>query len=347
MARPLNREIIAALRSRILSGSYDHSEFLPSERSLAEELEVGRGTVRIALRMLQQEGILRMVPRRGVCVVREAKPPRLERILVRCPGMLSRNAYELLGMLSAICVAASERFAEALLSFTPAPPAPQELEERYRKGDIQGMISIEDPDCLAGLKERGVPAVVVNLEKPQDQVHCRVDFRGVGRLAGMRLLAAGHRRIGVLSGDLSSFIYREMLAGFRGALAEEEIYPEAGMVIEAPLNRTERAYGSLADLLRSSERPTAFFATRDHRAEMIWRACRELNLRIPEDLSVIGYDDISWPSAESQGLTTIRQPLDEMGHIALELLDEYFRTGIPPVSRTVSPSLIERSSVAG
>ena len=171
MARPLNREIIAALRSRILSGSYDHSEFLPSERSLAEELEVGRGTVRIALRMLQQEGILRMVPRRGVCVVREAKPPRLERILVRCPGMLSRNAYELLGMLSAICVAASERFAEALLSFTPAPPAPQELEERYRKGDIQGMISIEDPDCLAGLKERGVPAVVVNLERPQDQVH--------------------------------------------------------------------------------------------------------------------------------------------------------------------------------
>lgn len=208
----------------------------------------------------------------------------------------------------------------------PAPPAPQELEERYRKGDIQGMISIEDPDCLAGLKERGVPAVVVNLERPQDQVHCRVDFRSVGRLAGMRLLAAGHRRIGVLSGDLSSFIYREMLAGFRGALAEEEIYPEAGMVIEAPLNRTERAYGSLVDLLRSSERPTAFFATRDHRAEMIWRACRELNLRIPEDLSVIGYDDISWPSAESQGLTTIRQPLDEMGHIALELLDEYFRT---------------------
>ena len=188
---------------------------------------------------------------------------------------------------------------------------------------------------------------MVNLERPQDQVHCRVDFRGVGRLAGMRLLAAGHRRIGVLSGDLSSFIYREMLAGFRGALAEEEIYPEAGMVIEAPLNRTERAYGSLADLLRSSERPTAFFATRDHRAEMIWRVCRELNLRIPEDLSVIGYDDISWPSAESQGLTTIRQPLDEMGHIALELLDEYFRTGIPPVSRTVSPSLIERSSVAG
>lgn len=102
------------------------------------------------------------------------------------------------------------------------------------------MISIEDPDCLAGLKERGVPAVVVNLERPQDQVHCRVDFRGVGRLAGMRLLAAGHRRIGVLSGDLSSFIYREMLAGFRGALAEEEIYPEAGMVNEAPLNRTER-----------------------------------------------------------------------------------------------------------
>lgn len=347
MARPLNREIIAVLRNRILSGSYDHSEFLPSERSLAEELDVGRGTVRIALRMLRQEGILRMVPRRGVCVVREAKPPRLERILVRCPGMLSRNAYELLGMLSAICVAASERFAEALLSFTPVPPAPQELEKRYRKGDIQGVISIEDPDFLAGLSERGVPSVVVNLEKPQDRVHCRVDFRCAGRLAGMRLLAAGHRRIGVLAGDLSSFIYKEMLAGFRGALAEEEIYPEAGMVIEAPLNRTERAYGSLTALLRSAERPTAFFATRDHRAEMIWRACRELNLRIPEDLSVIGYDDISWPSAESQGLTTIRQPLDEMGHIALELLDEYFRTGIPPAGRIVSPRLIERSSVAG
>ena len=87
MARPLNREIIAALRSRILSGSYDHSEFLPSERSLAEELEVGRGTVRIALRMLQQEGILRMVPRRLRCPGSQTAAPGAD----SCP--LSGDAF--------------------------------------------------------------------------------------------------------------------------------------------------------------------------------------------------------------------------------------------------------------
>ena len=63
----------------------------------------------------------------------------------------------------------------------------------------------------------------------------------------MRLLAAGHRRIGVLSGDLSSFIYREMLAGFRGALAEEEIYPEAGMVIKNPLQARRFGFPDNAD----------------------------------------------------------------------------------------------------
>ncbi|NLK83389.1 MAG: substrate-binding domain-containing protein [Lentisphaerae bacterium] len=344
MARQPNTPVIEELRERILSGYYDHTAFLPSERRLAEELNVGRGTIRIAIRELQQENLLNRVSRRGICIVKENKPPRLERIMIRCPNRLQRDAHEFFGLLSALCLAASERFIEVVLTFPRCQSADiKDLTRRYRESNIHGIISIEECEHLDILKREGVPAVVVNIERPSELVHCRVDFRTAGRIAGTYLLNAGHRRIGILTGNPANFIYKEMIAGFRGALAEEEVYLDQSFIVEVNLRNDPRS--ELRRLLSSQERPTAIFATRDYRAEFIWQTCRELNLKIPEDLSVIGYDNVSWAGAATEGLTTIIQPLEELGSTALTLVSDYFEKGVPPESVIITPQLIERSSV--
>lgn len=346
MARLPNTRIEEQLRDYIMAGRYDHLAVLPSERQLAEDLHVGRGTIRAALLRLQQSGLLSRTPGRGVRITPGVKPHRLERIMIRCSATLRRDTYELMGLLSALCLAASERFVEVVLSFAPFPGEDRgDLTERCRNGGIQGIISIESSAGFERLKQAGIPAVVVNAETPEKHVHCRADFRTAGRLAGLRLLKAGHRRIGLLSGPGTEFIYKEMLAGFRGALAEEEITLAPEHIIEMK-EPDRQSCQRLRELLSQPGRPTAVFSSRDWRAQQLWQVCREMNLKIPEQLSVIGYDNISWPEAAAEGLTTIRQPVDELAHAALSLLDCYFRIGAAPEAEILEPELIDRTSIA-
>ena len=348
MARPANTTFLEQLRGDIRAGRYDRVLFLPAERQLAEEFGVGRGVVRHALKVLQQEGVLRTIPQRGCCLVRNAPdgaPAAPKRMLVHLPHRIARDAKETMEVLSGICQSASEQFAEVLMSF--ASPSPEELIDRVKSGDLQGVIYIEKGSHFAELRDAGVPCVIANQELEFDSVNSRADFRGIGRMAGLRLLAAGHRRIGLLTGPMDDMIYHEMLAGFRGALAEEEIavHPEWTLQID---HTTKGGNGdaALKKLLKSPARPTAFFAMRDHRAERLYRAAESLDLRIPEDISVIGYDNISWPGAEAHHLTTIRQPASEIGRSAVELLREWCDTGKPPASRVIPGAILERGSIA-
>lgn len=352
MPRTPNYEVIATVRNRIVSGLYDAAGFLPAERELAEELGVGRGVVRNVLRTLQDEGLIRLIPRRGAGICTAEKKQRLERFFIRCghsPAVMG-NAPEFLGVLGGICAGAAECCAEALLSLARDGDFTGEIISRWRRNELQGVIFIENTDTPGQLRElaaAGVPTVVANLESALEAVSTRMDFRAIGRAAGARLAAAGRGRVGAVTGPLDRYIYSEMLAGFRGALAEEELMLDRRLVVEFTNDPAGAAvnYRRLSELLASPGRPDAIFAMRDNRAEVIFRICRELRLRIPEDLAVIGYDDVSWPGAEAAGLTTLRQPVEILGRAAVELLGEYFLTGVPPECRVISPIPIERTSL--
>ncbi len=138
-------------------------------------------------------------------------------------------------------------------------------------------------------------------------------------LATNYLLSLGHRRIGFIGGrpDLESARLRE--AGFRSAMAE------AGVTVDETLvriggYRTETAEGPARELLSRAERPTALFAANDLSAIATMTAARGLGLTVPDDLSVIGFDNVPESAMASPPLTTIRQPLQQMGAEALRLL---------------------------
>ena len=92
--------------------------------------------------------------------------------------------------------------------------------------------------------------------------------------------------------------------------------------------------------------PTAYFTVRDYRASMVYAAAACRNLRIPRDLSVISFDDCTWDGAASAGLTTFREPLEELGENAVDLLQQWVASGKRPESRILIPELVERGSVS-
>ena len=138
-------------------------------------------------------------------------------------------------------------------------------------------------------------------------------------MATQYLLKLGHRRIGFLGGrpDLQSAALRE--AGFREAMVQ------AGLTVDEDLVKVggyskEAAQGPARELLANAERPTAVFAANDLSAIAVMEVAQALGLGVPDDLSVIGFDNVPESALASPPLTTIAQPLQRMGAEALRLL---------------------------
>jgi LacI family transcriptional regulator len=138
-------------------------------------------------------------------------------------------------------------------------------------------------------------------------------------LATNHLLALGHRRIGHISGrpDLEAARLRE--AGFRKAMADAGVAVDERFVRVGGF-RVESARGAAAELLTLTDRPTAVFAGNDLSAIATMDVARSLGLRVPDDLSIIGFDNVPESALANPPLTTIMQPLQRMGAEALRLL---------------------------
>jgi LacI family transcriptional regulator len=164
-------------------------------------------------------------------------------------------------------------------------------------------------------------------------------------LATKYLLELGHRRIGFLGGrpDLESARLRE--TGFRKAMADAGV-PVDESLVSVGGYRTETAEGPARQLLSLPERPTAVFAANDLSALATMKAALGLGLRIPDDISVIGFDDVPESAQASPPLTTIKQPLQRMGGEALRLLADLI-SGVERDTHVRLPTeLVERASCA-
>lgn len=148
----------------------------------------------------------------------------------------------------------------------------------------------------------------------------RVDDRGGARQAVDHLVALGHRRIGYLGGrpDLESA--RERRAGYLKAMAAHGL-PTDGLDAEGDYTRSG-AVAPATRLLHLEPRPTAIFAANDMSALCVMDIAQALGLRIPEDLSVIGFDDIPDANRAERHLTTVAQPLGDIGARAVSMLSD-------------------------
>ena len=140
------------------------------------------------------------------------------------------------------------------------------------------------------------------------------------RLATEYLIGRGHQRIGYLKGSFRIKPFRSRYAGYRTALEKAGIEPDEHLVVE--LSPTmDGAYQDMKSYLDTRPQlPTAFFADNDIIALGAMRAMWEYGIRIPEDVSVVGFDDLAFSSISNPPLTTIRVPKQQMGRIAVRRL---------------------------
>lgn len=165
----------------------------------------------------------------------------------------------------------------------------------------------------------GVPTVLFNRSQHSDNmVSVTSDNVAGGRKAAEFLIAAGHERIGYIAGWEGASTQRDREAGFVAALAD------AGMQIYARgvgNFQSETARQAALQMFASEDRPDAVFVANDHMAFSVMDTLRyDLNLRIPEDVSVIGYDDVPAAQWRAYNLTTVRQPADRMVNRTVETL---------------------------
>jgi DNA-binding LacI/PurR family transcriptional regulator len=188
---------------------------------------------------------------------------------------------------------------------------------------VDGLLVISLPlldDEVAAIERDRLPVVMVDIGHPRVPHVVIDDVRG-GELAAEHLLARGHRRIGFVGDQAENpfgFTSSEnRRRGFRRALRRAGV--RAAPELEARGRHGREEARELADaLLRRPDRPTAIFAASDTQAVGVLEAARALDLRVPEDVAVIGFDDIEL--AAPLGLTTVRQPLAQSGARGADLL---------------------------
>jgi LacI family transcriptional regulator, galactose operon repressor len=204
----------------------------------------------------------------------------------------------------------------------------------------------EDDELIGRLRQIACPYVriaAVSLDSPDNMIETH-DYVGAAE-AARHIAALGHRRVAHIHGPDTFLSAGERLRGFRVGLAEfgmkvEERYLlKGGYTFESGLE-----CGKL--LLAMPEPPTAIFAGNDEMAVGVYQAVRQAGLRIPEDVSIVGFDDSPMATRIWPTLTTVRLPIVHMGRIAVQLLvSNHDRMAMePPTATSVMPSLVVRES---
>lgn len=203
-----------------------------------------------------------------------------------------------------------------------------------------------DAEQRRQLTTRNIPFVFVDTAgEPPPGVPTVGSANWAGGLAATRhLLGLGHRRIAVISGPTTMLCSRARVDGYRSALEAADIVVDPDFVRYGDFY-VNGGYRHGFDLLDRPDRPTAIFAGSDFQALGVMRAARELGLSIPDDLSIVGYDDLSVGQWVGPQLTTVRQPLREMATTAAHMVFSLARGQRPPNERIdLATELVVRES---
>jgi DNA-binding LacI/PurR family transcriptional regulator len=205
------------------------------------------------------------------------------------------------------------------------------------------------------LRRRHVPFVMVDSDAPSDVPSINVDDRSGARAVMAHVLARGHRRIAILSLDPGKARHIDeytgtlaaRLAGYRDALAQHGIaLDDPGIQLAAATSSWEGGYAAFEQLWAAAHPPTAIVAMSDIMAIGVMDAAKAHMVRLPEQLSVVGFDDLADARRMLPTLTTVRQPVEEKGRLATEALIAALNDPSAPAHHLLPTELVVRQSVA-
>ena len=214
---------------------------------------------------------------------------------------------------------------------------------------LDGLILLSlrvNDDCAEKLKQHDLETVLIEFPR-QDLNTVEIDDLTGGEMAAEYLVKKGHQRFGFIGdtselGEFAILPITQRLQGFRNGLVEKGFNLPEEFICKAEYD-VKSAETKIEPLLKELNRPTAIFAATDLQALGVINKARELGLRVPEDLAVLGFDDLD--IADYVGLSTIRQSLEESGRLAVEILLSRIKDPQRPVRHVRLPlKVIERQT---
>lgn len=292
------RQIYEALRRDIESQKYQGDDLLPPEHQIARDYGVDRSTVRKALKMLVEDGLVEKRPGKGTVVLEQRRtfpasaadsPHGNIGFLLPSGNAITQPFYSTL-----FCVLERElkRFHFSLIYSTFNEQ--DDLLQTVSNCRLNGIIFVSNTsgEQIGTALEAGIPCTLVNSFDPRIPSVLSDNEHGA-YLAGRHLIENGHRNVCILSGVRSYICSEERIRGFRRAYAEEGIRIPESCVLPSDSWEQEAGCESIRRYLSSARTmPSAIFCLNDRLAFGAMMAIRQCGLRVPEDISIIGYDNL-------------------------------------------------------
>jgi LacI family transcriptional regulator len=217
------------------------------------------------------------------------------------------------------------------------------LRGRHFDGIIMLSSDIDDPVLPLLIKDRAPLVLIGSHPYFQNVVSVDVENRAGAREGVAHLIGLGHRRIGMICGQLEMDSAQARRDGYKQALLEAGIPVDPVLMVEGHYTQ-EGAYAAMRQLLALPDPPTAVFTSSDLMAISAQHAIQEAGLAVPGDIALVGFDDLPIALIGNPPLTTVHQPHVEMGAIAVKLLIDQIRDQKPAASVRLPTRLIVRGS---
>lgn len=355
---PLYQQLAEQIRDQVASGELPVGGRLPPQRDLAVQHGVSLMTVKQAMTGLVREGILYSRVGRGTFVARRPHPSG------RRSGLLFGFVLrDLESPYFSLIAHAAQQAADALgvgLLFSSSSHSLDREEEqiqRFLQLGVDGLIIASMSRTyrlnanVQRLSDEGHPFVMVSFTEGDHVPFIGTDLERTGFLATEHLIRSGHQRIGYISDRRHSGPGDLRKRGYARALEQYGTTPLPQFEFEYPYDGEWNDYRSgyaVGERIASlPDRPDAMFVFNDLGALGLQDALVDRGLRVPEDVAVVGVDDIRQSARARVPLTTVRQPTDRIGALAVQSLAE--RIGGAPTEprRFLEPELIVRASCGG
>jgi DNA-binding LacI/PurR family transcriptional regulator len=353
---PLYKQVAADLRRRIVTGELAVGARIPPHRELATRYGVSVITINKALSGLVSEGVLYSHVGRGTFV------------LVRPASTTGTAASPTVGFVlrdlsspffSLVAHGAQQR-ADALgvgLLFASSSNRLDREEEqirRLRALGVHAMIIVSMSrtyrigEAIQSLHDAEYPYVMVSYTAGEDVPFVGVDLEQAGYLATRHLASLGHERIGYVAEKKGSLNGELRGAGFRRAMAESNLEIDESLLLEYPLdgewNDYKSGYTLSTHVASMARRPDALFVFNDLGALGLQDGLLDRGIRVPDDVAIIGLDDIELAGRARVPLSTVRQPVDAIGARALDTVLAQLRGERPETRQLLNPELVVRAS---
>ncbi len=319
---PKHIQLREILRGKIVN-EHKHGERLDSEPQLMKKYNISNTTVQKAISTLVQEGLITRIQGKGTFVNRLST-------LNRCNIVIPKDAFHehsyYFDVIRGIEIVTSEAKIDVAIQTYSAEISGFSLEKfvkRLMSNPSSGMVIIPPPDCneIVSLLKYNRPFVVIGNYPQYPEIYTiGIDtYNGAFQMAEY-LIKKGHKKIALVGGLYGkSNSETDFLRGYKEAFTSHNIPVRGDWIMESKWLE-EEGYRLTKILLQSKERPTAIFAGDDTIAVGVIKALTEASIKIPDEIVVVGFNDLDLATIVSPNLTTMRVPRLDIGKAACGML---------------------------